>query len=338
MTRCPVCFRSLLPREVEPAPGTQDTCPACGSRLHSRWRETPTTCIALAGARTSGKTIFIAVMVKQLQFLAGRSGTSVSPLDGRVSRTFTQHYERPLYEERGLPSPTSSERLDGAYQREPLVFVIETSSRLRHHLVLRDVAGEDLEKKEDELDVGRLDFFGHADCVFFLYDPLKEPAIASKLRDLDEYVDPGLLGDEPWEVLRSVRRLIDTGRPRLALVMSKFDVVQALRTVEGGGSLSRVMANPGAALVRDPSPTGPEDGGDGIRLHHEVRSLLMLLEATPLVSIVDRAGRDQPDGARFFAVSALGGPPVGEKLDPRGIAPFRCLDPLRWAMADSGVV
>ena len=28
----------------------------------------------------------------------------------------------------------------------------------------------------------------------------------------------------------------------------------------------------------------------------------------------------------------------GEKLHPRGIAPFRCLDPLRWVLDRNGII
>jgi hypothetical protein len=33
---------------------------------------------------------------------------------------------------------------------------------------------------------------------------------------------------------------------------------------------------------------------------------------------------------RYFVISALGQPPAGNRLNSRGIAPFRSVDPLRW--------
>jgi hypothetical protein len=33
---------------------------------------------------------------------------------------------------------------------------------------------------------------------------------------------------------------------------------------------------------------------------------------------------------RAFVISALRQPPAGNRLNSRGTAPFRCIDPLRW--------
>ena len=41
---------------------------------------------------------------------------------------------------------------------------------------------------------------------------------------------------------------------------------------------------------------------------------------------------------RFFAVSALGASPEGEKLSDRGISPFRVTDPVRWVLAADNVM
>ena len=41
---------------------------------------------------------------------------------------------------------------------------------------------------------------------------------------------------------------------------------------------------------------------------------------------------------QLFAVSALGHQPRGDKLGSRGIAPQRCLDPLKWALSRAGDV
>ena len=41
---------------------------------------------------------------------------------------------------------------------------------------------------------------------------------------------------------------------------------------------------------------------------------------------------------RYFAISALGQPPDGNRLNVRGIAPFRCTDPPRWVTSSFGVL
>jgi hypothetical protein len=41
---------------------------------------------------------------------------------------------------------------------------------------------------------------------------------------------------------------------------------------------------------------------------------------------------------RYFVISALGQPPAGNRLNSRGTAPFRCIDPLRWVTSDFAVL
>ncbi len=229
---------------------------------------------------------------------------------------------------------------DNAYQREPLVFDITTTAGRLHKLVIRDVAGENLENPED-VEPRKLSFFENADAVFFLYDPLKVPQIRYKLRGL---LSEGTLGEDPGVVLANTLSLVGRGTPKLAVIMSKFDILQTLRKIEGGGEWATIMRNPGGAIFRDFGPGGPPNGADGTpndadgeQLHEEVRSLLIKLEANALVRTVERAA-GQSDRHRFFAVSALGDAPKGKSLTPQGIAPFRCLDPLRWACAGTGIL
>jgi hypothetical protein len=113
--------------------------------------------------------------------------------------------------------------------------------------------------------------------------------------------------------------------------------MQALSDVQDA-QWRRIMANPGAAFSRDPGIRQlTYDRADGDLLHEEVRSLLHLLNAKKFVNALaprQGAARD----FRFFTVSALGEATHGEKLHPRGIAPFRCLDPLRWVLDRNGII
>jgi hypothetical protein len=226
---------------------------------------------------------------------------------------------------------TRSFRQDDAYQREALVFTLTTAHGMRHQLVIRDVAGEDLERP-DETTAERLSFFRHADGVFFLFDPLQIDEITYQLRQL---VPEQNLGKPAKEVLDTTVELVSQGSPRFALIMSKFDTLQKLRTVSFDNDYTAIMQNAGAAIFRDPGPYGSPDDVDGRLLHEEVRSLLIRFNQGPLVAKVAHASRR---GHRFFAVSALGAPPNGQTLHAQGIAPFRCLDPLRWVLGDTGVL
>lgn len=275
----------------------------------------------MAGARSTGKSIYIAVMVKQLAQLA-RHGMTVTPADDATVRNYREHYEGPLYVQRNIMVPTGSSRLQAAYQRAPLVYSVRAPHGGQWFLAIRDVAGEDLEP-ENAIDGTQLSFFSRADGVMFLFDPLAVPAVRNSLSDA---MQPQVSGADPAQVLeRTLELMGGPGRRRLAVVLSKFDAVQALGRVERS-PLRSTMQNLGAACLRDPGPLTGYDEGDAQLLHEEVRSLLNKLGAEALVGRLQWAEIEH----RFFAVSALGEAPIDEALHGRGIAPFRCLDPVKW--------
>jgi Double-GTPase 2 len=343
MTKCPNCFvdapvpavnwarRGARGRpDTPPAPPPKE-CPACRFTYLPGWLDTRSTCLVMAGARTAGKSIFIAVMMKQLEQFGASVGMEVSPATAKVREVFEEHYLNPLYRERGIMISTGSSVNDNAYQKNSLVFTLTTAHGLRHHLVIRDVAGEDLERP-DETTREQLAFFRHADGVFFLFDPLQIDEITDQLRQL---VPEQHLGKPAKEVLDTTVDLVSQGSPRFAVIMSKFDTLQKLRTVRYENDYTAIMQNAGAAMFRDPGPYGSPNDIDARLLHEEVRSLLILFNQAPLVAKIQHAGRG---GHRFFAVSALGAPPNGQMLHAQGIAPFRCLDPLRWVLGGTGVL
>lgn len=313
------------------ADGVVPVCPRCHFELWPEWYSSRVTTIAVAGARATGKTVYIAVMIKALQSHLDRLGRAVVPANPATEARYHEFYEKPLYVERGVAQPTPSAVLAGSYQHDPLIFSLGPGLDGRpHYLAIRDVAGEDLENSQT---VGmEWDFFGAADTVLFLFDPLRVQQIRDQLRDL---VPPQTnLGGDPRAVLQTVMRMIGSGNPRLGIVLSKFDALQALRT--HSSQWGTIMDNPGAAFNRDPMLNAfyynPEDGE---LLHEEVYSVLARLNAGALLLKAQNAN-GKSFAHRFFAVSALGETPEGTRLHPNGIAPFRVLDPLFWSFGEEG--
>jgi len=311
-----------------------EACPDCRFDLPRGWRAGQATCIAMAGARVTGKTVYLGVLVKQLAQLAAELDTTLEPATIQTRLTYEKVYEKALFEERRIALPTPMATVMDAPQRQSLIYSIGVIKGVRRFLVFRDVAGEDLEN--DEADQPHLSFFQHADGVIFMFDPLRVPEVRDHLRDLV----PEQLGHggDPHAVLNKVLRLVSGGPAAIAVVLSKFDAMQALRSVSGS-EWSRVMSNAGAAFLRDEQVTdAPYNESEGQLLHLEVRSLLFRLGAGPIATSLERPHTGQSITHRFFAVSALGEPTEGEALHARGITPFRCLDPLRWLLWDQGVL
>ncbi|MBS9533716.1 hypothetical protein KIH27_08970 [Mycobacterium sp. M1] len=310
-----------------------EVCPVCHYTLPDGWRDGQAYCIAMAGARATGKSLYVAVLVKQLQLLCERLGYSMEPANRSTAESYTTNYETPLFAERGLIPPTPTVLTQTSTQREPLIFSLGVWHGLPRYLVLRDVAGEDMES--GDLAGPPFRFFANADAVFFMFDPLRVQSIRDQLQDI---LPPQMVGGgDPRQVLSNVLRAIGPGRPRVAVILSKFDALRTLRHVEGS-EWSMMMSNAGAAYLRDTSDSQRYDDVDGQLLHEEVRSLLIRLNAGSMVAAVENPSAVPPLAHRFFVVSALGQPPTGQRLHMRGIAPFRCSDPVRWVTSSFGVL
>ncbi|MBV8348614.1 MAG: hypothetical protein JOZ49_14120, partial [Mycolicibacterium sp.] len=122
-----------------------EICPICHFVLPNGWRKGHAICIAMAGARATGKSIYIAVLIKQLELLCESLGVSMEPANASAAQAYAINYETPLYVQRGLIPPTPTAQIQPPHQREPLTFSIGSWNGVRRFVVLRDVAGEDLE-------------------------------------------------------------------------------------------------------------------------------------------------------------------------------------------------
>lgn len=323
MSRCANCFHSADASAAGPQ------CAHCKVPFPPGWHDTRVTCIALAGATWTGKSVYIGVLVKQLEQLVLQRRGVMRFANDESRRMYEDNYETPLFKLRGLMDPTLPVRTTNSYQRTPLVLQIDPAHGPRHHLVIRDVAGEDLETMPADADFG---YFRSADAVIFLFDPCAVPAIQVKL---DMSASGGAV--PPQNVLDTVLGLIGPDGPVLGIAISKFDVLQELAGKEHAG-LHDAMGNHGAAFFRDPTFTAEYSDDDAALLHEEVRSLLAYLEAREITNRAEAFERGHPGRLRYFAVSALGDMPDGQHLHPRGIAPFRCTDPVRWAYLGAGVL
>lgn len=312
------------------APTAQRACPYCHYALPADWLSSATTCIALAGARYTGKSFYMAIAVRQLQQLGARVGTAVDFADDSTKARYQRVYEGPLFKERGIIQTTPRHDVSDAPQRLPFIFSLGIRNGRRHYLIFRDVAGEDLES--DAPNEKHLRFLAHADNVMFLFDPLRVRSITDMFPGL---VDQQQTGGDPLVVLNNVLRIIGSRQPRLSVVLAKFDTLERLRDV-GQVTWAAVMSHTGAAMLRDPSLSARSyDEADGRLLHEEVRSMLISMRAQRLITALERPTNGNRLDHRFFAVSVLGESVRNQKLDARGITPFRCLDPLRWELARS---
>ena len=322
---------------------TQEVCPACHRDLPEQWRNRRVFTMAMAGARGSGKSVYIAVAVETLIRYAQARGPPVGPETTGTQEVYSSRYYKPLYQENKVVEGTPPIAAGGAYQRDPLIWsVVGGPERLS--IVMRDLSGEDVEKLAGVRP--NFSFIDRADLVVFLFDPLMLESVRQVLAGVIPDVDAHRLGARPGEVLPRILAQTGSGTARLALVISKFDSLHQLPRVSD--SRAAILANPAAHFNQDatmrrtalaPDLAAAQFEADSRFLDAEVRALFDRINEESVTLVADQAARDGRIAAvRHFAVSAVGESPLhANQLTQRGISPFRVLDPILWGLSAKGV-
>lgn len=302
-------------------------CPECHSRLPAEYCANPGKIVALVGAKGSGKSTYIAVLLHELMNRVGAElDASLVPCDDRTIERYKQDFSRPLYGERRLLSTTQSAVTD--LRRDPLVYLLTRTVRgwMRSRtesltLVLFDTAGEDLRSRDvTEL---HLRYLGAADAVIFLVDPLELPGARAALSGMAR-ARGGALDDDPdSDPINVISRVTELLRRRgdgplsipVAVALSKIDALRP--TLERQSALHRAR-----------TPLGALDLDDREAVDEQIRALLDEWQA----GMVDRYLRQNYTDFAFFGLSALGAVPEADEIGAAGIRPYRVEDPLLWLL------
>jgi Double-GTPase 2 len=322
-----------------PKCGAQSTtriCPLCHSQLPVHFGKVRSRLIALVGAKESGKTVYMTVLVHELMHRAGEDlNAAISGADDNTRLRFASDYEKPLYRDaRLLASTTTAATRD----RAPLVFRFTTEGRAgrlgagepqRTLLSFFDTAGEDLRSARSVEE--NVQYLAAADGVVLLLDPLQMRGARGRAAPGTLLPTPGAVGDEPASVLENITDLIMAkegvkARRRiskpLAIVFTKMDALQH--------DLKET-----SPLLRPPAHAPHFDERDSLAVHEEIQRLLARWEGAR----IDQIARKNFSTYRYFAVSALGETPTQDNhVSPRGIRPYRVTGPFVWLLARFGAV
>jgi hypothetical protein len=307
-------------------------CPRCHSRLPATFGEGGSPLIAMAGARHTGKSVYLKVLSHQLRHGMGRRFDADVRLsgDGQFSATGggTDFLDPAgeLFPDRGLYQQTAAAARG---RREPIVFAWRQRKMARYDttfLSFFDTAGEDLAAQES---VDNLRYLGAADALILLLDPFMIPQARQQLSLPDSAVDTKAstidVLNRVTDNLRESRGL--GGRKNIPIpVAVAFAKIDAFFDVLG----------PDHGLVQRPQPGPFYDEGVGRNTHEYVRSLLADWGADD----IDYHLTHNYKKFRYFAVSALGAEPDydNDLVDERGVHPFRVDEPLLWLLSQFSVV
>jgi hypothetical protein len=330
---------------------TTRVCPACHSQLPVHFGKVRSRLIVLVGAKESGKTVFMTVLVHELMHQLGEQlKAAISGADDGTRHRFASEYEKPLYREAQLLAPTTTA---GMRNRVPLVFRFTTGGRglfggglfgldgrlgrswpgrggPQHTLLsFFDPAGEDLRSQQSVEQNVR--YLAAADGIVLLLDPLQMRGARQLAAPGSRLPTPGTTDDEPATVLANITDLVlaTAGRKPneliskpLAIVFSKMDVLRHdLRET--------------SPLRRPPVQAPYFDERDSQEVHTEIQRLLARWEGSRIDQIAQLHYRNY----RYFGVSALGETPTPDnRVSARGIRPYRVGDPFMWTLAQLGAI
>jgi ABC-type dipeptide/oligopeptide/nickel transport system ATPase component len=294
--------------------------------------------IGLVGAKGSGKTVLMTVLVKQLREVVGqRFGAAVmvatdNPDGSRGLTDYRENREEPLYSGRRLPPGTQQ---NVAARRSPVVLrwqqpvkgLLGRTGVQSTIMSFVDTAGEDL----GDLDTAfTLSYLSAADSLMVALDPFTVPGARAWLN-----LPPGAVKSNdgaPLEVLSRLTELLRTEhsvktrkriRIPVAVVFTKMDAFF--------GQLDRH-----SPLMQASSSSPAYDESAGQEMHEHMRALLSKWGAAD----IDTHLSLNYDTFRYFAVSALGAEPdySSGRLAAGGVQPHRVDDPVLWLLAKAGKV
>ncbi len=321
--RCPAC-KGATPKRI---------CPHCHVDLPHTTGRFRNYVFAIIGAKESGKSHYMAVLIEQLKKQVGPSfDMLLAELNDDTMHRYQREFHDPIYSDQRTISATRSALADQSVRR-PLVYCLTILSksffgRQRRRvavLVFFDSAGEDLDDEDVMSAVNR--YIIRSDGILLLIDPLQLKGVRAKLSP-----DTGLpnVNTETGNILTRTWNLIVRGGDLsaddkvpipLAVAFSKFDAV-------------RPLAGEEFDMLGDAAHDGGFNGQDFEISHSVMRRLLTEEWDAPHI---EQTARFHFEKYGFFGVSALGCNPHGSDHIPF-VEPWRVEDPFLWLMLQNGLI
>lgn len=311
-------------------------CPRCHNDLSREYASSDNMVVAMIGAKETGKSHYMAVLIHELQHrVGGLLKSSLTSLDDRTLRRYDRDFSRYLYARSETIEVTQSASHNEAL-RYPMLFKMSLPGKRRWFfsrpsattvsLAFFDTAGEDLEN----LDAGSLSvdarYVARSAALVVLIDPLQFQPVRDCLCDGRPL--PAVNGN-PVDVLVKVDRLIREShgigvaeriQTPVAIVLSKVDAVR--EQFDHGSPLRSASRHDGFLHLED-----CEQVHENIQAH-------MMRWCPGLVRFM----QDNFSRYCFFGVSALGGSPDDTGKITRGVLPFRVEDPFLWILHQFGLI
>ncbi len=282
--------------------------------------------IALVGAKATGKSNYICVLVNEIRkrMSVGFDTMINMSCDTATKTNYEELYYRPLYREKMQISATDSGEVP------PMIFPIDFPKGKQVTLTFYDTAGENLDSKElIEMNNG---YIPHSKGIIMLLDPLQLPELRSRLAEKlnlpEENTSPFIVLDT---IITNLEGMLGNKAKKfdipLAVVFTKMDALDEFEDILPMESNLRVDSEhvEHSAFMLD----------EFENTQREMEDLLSnILGEGGYAEFYNKMERFKSHA--IFGVSALGvNPDENGCLPPSGVKPRRVLDPLLWILKEN---
>lgn len=280
--------------------------------------------VALIGAKASGKSNYIAVLVNEIKKKMSRSfDCSLIDCNQQTRENYQNNYYRPLYENAVAVAATDKG------ESEPLIYSIDfydtkgKSYKIKDSVTisLYDTAGENLDSESDMLQNNQ--YIANATGIILLLDPLQIPAIREQLKDK---ITLPPKNTDTTDIIKLVINIIKSRRKikgcidiPIAMAFTKTDLLAKYDILPEDSCLREESAH---------TSNGVFVKSDFENTNIEMQSLLENFLEDELAQLLK-----QFSNYAFFGLSALGDNPDNSNKLARQPEPIRVLDPLLWLLA-----
>ena len=287
--------------------------------------------IAIIGAKESGKSHFVALLIHRIKEMFAEFKWNLIPLNETTIDRYNREFHRPLFVDKQTINTTASARGGGA---TPLLYSLRLENGFfskRIMLVFFDAAGEDLENAANLKFINK--YIYNASGVICLLDPLQLETVRENLLANNHTRDElPQRNAETGTIIGRVVRLIHDNRELgnrkidvpLAIAFSKMDFVR-----DAGDNAKAVFE----ALYQESRHKGSFCQAEFDNIDGLMRS--WVAEVDDSAEILQDSTEFQKTG--FFGFSALGCNPTNQKLQRRP-QPFRVEDPFLWILSLNGLI
>lgn len=302
-------------------------CNVANKRIPSDFLENESLSIALVGAKATGKSNYIGVLIDEIKRkMTASFNCTLSLTCSEESRQFyNQHYYDPLFKYGSVVDATSQADVP------PLIFPLRfmnDKNRITKVAALSfyDTAGENLQDTDKMLIENR--YIPNADGIILLLDPLQVPTVRDQLRGKmplpEQNSDVNEVLSRIVQNIREVKNIKGNIKIPIALAFTKIDALEQFDVLREDSVLRSESEHLSRGLFVQ---------SDFESVNIEIQDIIANLldaETTQLMKNFEKHA--------FFGVTALGGVPNGTKLAGNRIKPRRVLDPLLWLLAQHNYI